>query len=872
MNKIANGLSAVITPLIFKYSGLVIMVFFILATLGMFYVSRHLGVNSNTAEMFDESLEFRKSRDRYKELFPFSEDNIVIVVSGSLPELISATADSIAERLQLHPDIFASVFQPAGDPYLKKNQLLFLDTAALSKVAVQVAKARPMMSFMSENYSLRGLFSFLGLMTRFSSPVQLENMGSMYRKMDSVLLSNAAVDTVVMSWQLLMSNEPGIHQQHYNFVQVTPVLDYESVRPAKKAVETIRSVTGPYNNSLVKVRITGKKAMTYEEMGSVMDGAIQASLLALIMVSMVLWLGLRSFRLIAASLLTLLIGLILTAAFSAWAVGQLNMISVAFAVLYIGLGIDYAIHLCLRYRELGLTGSAMQVALTESIKYIAPALLLSTLSTAIGFYAFVPTEFTGVSELGLIAGTGMFISLLVTLTLLPCLIWRMSGLSGTGHRAFTSVTKGPELEMFRPQIRYTTILLSIVAVVVLTRVKFDPDPINLRDPDSESVATVRELMRTGSFTPWSLNVLTRDSAQLEMLTTQLKTVPGVERVLNVGSFLPKNQNFKLVIADSLQKKMQGLSRMAHQFEAVPIADQLKSIEVFCSLLNSPNYQSIPAIREFGRHLHQFKDSIGNLDPPMQLKSVLKLQFGLLYTLPYTVNLLLNSNPGVVKYQDLPVSIKQRWVSENGDYRIQIFPKSEIQSNRQLRDFINKVHQIAPQASGDLTVTLASGDSVVKAFKQAIVYALIAIFLMLLLYLRSIRDTVYILLPLLLAGVFTGAATVVLGLDFNFANIIAIPVLLGLGVDNGVHIVHRAGAGLDNKPLLQTSTARAILFSSLTTLFSFGNLAFSPHRGTASMGLLLTIGVVFVLITTLLVLPAFLDKSPHSSSVESADNT
>ncbi len=167
--------------------------------------------------------------------------------------------------------------------------------------------------------------------------------------------------------------------------------------------------------------------------------------------------------------------------------------------------------------------------------------------------------------------------------------------------------------------------------------------------------------------------------------------------------------------------------------------------------------------------------------------------------------------------------------------------------------------MVPEATGDLVVTIAAGDTVVRAFKQAILYALMAITLLLLVYLRKIRDTLLILLPLVLAGAFTGALTVILDIDFNFANIIALPLLLGLGVDNGVHIVHRAKTDKSGRSLLQTSTARAILFSSLTTLFSFGNLAFSPHPGTASMGLLLTFGVIFVLLATLVVLPAFLLK-------------
>jgi hopanoid biosynthesis associated RND transporter like protein HpnN len=857
MNKLASILAENITFWVYKYSSLVIITFLVLAVLGFYYTSQNLGVNSNTSEMFDENLAFRHAQDHFKELFQLAEDNFVIVVSGPVPELVTEVADSITRQLQAHPDLFSSVFQPTGDSFFKQNQLLFLDTASLSNVVDQIAKARPMMSFMSENYSLKGIFAFLGLTTRYSSPAQLEGMSAMYQQMDSVLKENTSRNSAIMSWQLLMSSYPDSFDPRLSFIQVTPVLDYQKIRPAKLSIEAARKIVAPYNNQYTRVRITGKKAMTYEEMGSVMDGAIQASLLALVMVSLVLWLGLRSFRLIAASLITLLVGLIFTAGFSAWAVGQLNMISVAFAVLYIGLGVDYAIHLCLRYRELGLNGAAIEVALRGSIKHIAPALILSTLSTAIGFYAFVPTDFTGVSELGLIAGTGMFISLLVTLLLLPSLIWKMSGISSV--RKKPKEHKGPNIEKYGQYIRYGTLFLSVVAMIILIRIEFDYDPINLRDPASESVATARELMGTGNLTPWSLNIITKDSSELDQLSSRLIALPEVERVVHIKSFLPNRQNIKLPLIDSLRNILQQVPEVPLEFEEIPLTDQLIAVDAFSSLLNSPKYSSM-AIGDFGQQLLLFKDSLQTLEEDGQLKAILKLQTGLLSTLPFNINGLRKSiSPGVVKYDDIPESIKQRWVSALGDYRIQIFPRQNLQSTQQMRDFANKVQQIAPQATGDLTVTLASGDTVIRAFKQALICAFSAISLMLLLYLRNLRDTLYILLPLVLAAVFTGALTVILGLDLNFANIIAIPVLLGLGVDNGVHIVHRARASFDVQPLLQTSTARAILFSSLTTLFSFGNLAFSPHRGTASMGILLTIGVVFILVATLLILPAFLNQ-------------
>ena len=486
------------SAILFKYSWWVIGFYTVLAVGGWFYTSQTLGVNSDTSEMFDDDLPFRTTRNHLKQSFPVIEDNFVVVVSGRAPELVGSISDSIAFQLQ-QQSMFESIHQPTRNDFIKSNGLLFMDTVALEQLSEKVSRSKPMLSFLANNYSLKGLFSFLGLTMRFTSKDKLENINPLIENMDQVLEATLQGQPALMSWQNLMRAETD--SIHYEFIQVKPLLDYSRFRPAKPAITTTREIINKFQGKEVNIRITGKKAMTYEEMGSVIDGALQASILAFLMVSVVLWIGLRSLRLIVATLLALLVGLILTATFSAWAVGHLNMISIAFAVLYIGLGVDYAIHLCLRYRELRQSQKSNQDAITLSITDIGPALWLSTLSTSIGFFAFVPTDFAGVSELGIIAGTGMFISLIITLTLLPSLIWRLGKLSDKPiqkHSSFFTTN----LRSSRLFIRIATVLLVMVAIWLLSKTSFDYDPINLRNPKSESVKTLRELMTINHFNPW----------------------------------------------------------------------------------------------------------------------------------------------------------------------------------------------------------------------------------------------------------------------------------------------------------------------------------------------------------------------------------
>jgi predicted RND superfamily exporter protein len=236
-----------------------------------------------------------------------------------------------------------------------------------------------------------------------------------------------------------------------------------------------------------------------------------------------------------------------------------------------------------------------------------------------------------------------------------------------------------------------------------------------------------------------------------------------------------------------------------------------------------------------------------------------LQTSLLGSLPtrlHALNISLEADR--VSKNDLPEELVGHWVASDGRYRVAIFPRENLNDAGAMRRFVDAVKKVAPNATGFPVIYLEAGDAVVKAFQQAFSLALIAVTVLLVILLRPKSDVILVMLPLILAGALTGAASVLLNIPFNFANIIALPLLLGIGVDSGIHMVHRMRAAPPaNGQMLQTSTARAVLYSSLTTICSFGNLAVSPHRGMASMGVLLTIGIGFTLLCTLVVLPALM---------------
>jgi predicted RND superfamily exporter protein len=228
--------------------------------------------------------------------------------------------------------------------------------------------------------------------------------------------------------------------------------------------------------------------------------------------------------------------------------------------------------------------------------------------------------------------------------------------------------------------------------------------------------------------------------------------------------------------------------------------------------------------------------------------------------------------GHVTLEKLPEALLERMITSDGRVRIQIYPSEDLNDHAALAAFVENVQTITPEVAGSASEILASGRAVVVALTEALVSAFIVITAFLLLLWRRIDDTALVLIPLLLAAALTVAAAVLLDIPFNFADVIVLPLLLGIGVDSGIHLVHRARAAAPgDSNLLGTSTARAVAFSAMTTIASFGSLGFATHLGMATLGQLLTLGVGFTIVCNLIVLPSLIPLRPRRPElVDSAE--
>ncbi len=846
-----------------RHSASVLIVTLIASAAVLFYLKQNFRINTDLNGMISEKLHFRKLEKEFSDAFPQFSDAIVVVLDGDTPEQAMSARKLMAGRLRKETKIVKTVYEPGGGEFFEKNGLLYLSRSELEGLSDKLANAQPLLAFLSKDLSLRGLFSVLELVLSHGEVNDI-NDKSMDQLFDGM---RKTIDGVIdhhpyeMSWESMMFGEKQAEEQRRQFIIVQPYLDVSNDSADEVSLEAIRSIAKELNINPangIKMGITGDVALSYENLQTVKNSTGVATFVSLLLVGVIFFIGLGSGRMVLASLLALVIGLIWTTGFAMAVVGSLNLISITFAVLFIGLGIDYSIQFCLRYKELIVSGHGEFEGITTTAGGVGRSLLLSCVTVAIGFYSFIPTAYAGVAELGLISGTGMFISFFVTITVLPALltVFRTGKNKGWFLSSGQTLSKIPY--KYPRAIVAVAVILGLGSVPLLSGVYFDYNPLDLYSETSESVNTIKELFKNPETQPWTISVLAKGKERAESLAEKLAKLKEVKMALTISDFVPDNQSEKLAIISDMALFMPpdiGNATLKH----LSYEEKIKALNGFegalkRSLLSAPKEKN-PHVGLLYASVQKFKTLVS--DPVKGKSAFADLEKGLLLNLPGLFKSLETSlRAERFRGSDLPRQLADQYVSADGRYRVQVFPRENIMNVDALKRFVEAVRKIAPDATDAPVTIYESGRAVVSSFKEATLYALIFIVLFLLIELRSVYVTALILMPLLFAISLTGAASVLLGIPLNFANVIVVPLLLGIGVHSGIIFILRF---LNEPPpdgnMLRTSTARAVLFSALTMIVSTGSLSFSPHRGIASMGMLLTICLSFLIISVLILLPA-----------------
>ena len=827
----------------------------VLTVIGAVVAVRGLRVDTDIDKLMSPDLQWRQREVQMEHAFPQNVDLLVVVVDGDTPDRAEDASAALANYLRGEKGIFKNVRRAAAGEFFEREGLLFLSKHSVEQVTNQIIAAQPLLGTLAADPSLRGVFNALDL----AAQGVLHNAASPGDKLDATF--NAVADAIEaalgnryapLSWQHLLSGRQPTSRELRRFILTKPRLDFAKLQPGKQAAAAVHDAArklGLTPDRGVRVRVTGPVALSDAEFATLKRGASVSAALSVGLLLFWLLLGLRSIRIVTAIVVTLLVGLVACGDFAVLVVGALNPISIAFAVLFVGLAVDFGIQFSLRYRDERYRLDDFSVALRRTARGIGRALAIAAAATAVGFLSFVPTDYTGVADLGLIAGFGMVVALVLNLTLLPALLSLMRPRGEPHPVGFgPAVPVGRFLAERRWWVLGVTAAVAIAAAIVAPRIDFDFNPLHLQNQHEEAVSTLNDLMGDPDTTPYTIDVMTPSPAAAAALARKIDALPEVARTVTVNSFIPDDQKEKLAIIDDAHQLLDPTLSPAVTKPKPTETEILAAIDK-----TRADIQKVAAKGDFTAQrltvdLEMATDRGAAALPNLQAN----LAAGINRRLS-ELRLALSAVP--VTYASLPATLKRDWVTPAGQARIEVYPKGDARHNSVLRAFATAVRSVAPEATGSPISIQESAHTVMHAFVTAAIVAVVAIALLLAVVLRRLVDVILVLVPLLLAGLLTLATGVLAGLPLNFANIIALPLLLGVGVAFDIYFVMRWRDG--QHELLGSSTARAILFSALTTGTAFGSLALSPHPGTSEMGRLLILALLYTLICTFFVLPALL---------------
>ncbi|SDG86648.1 MMPL family transporter [Roseospirillum parvum] len=816
-------------------------------------VAERFAIDTDTSAMIDPDLPFQQRQREKAEAFPVLDNTLVVVIDAPTPEAAESAATRLGQRLAENPALFGPVFDPQGMAFFRRNGLLYADREDLEGLADSLIRAQPFLARLATRPDLVSLSELL-TQALAHGPQSGLDLAPTLDAMAHSLEDAAAGRPGALSWQNLMRGaEPGTPGRRT--LVLNPRLDFDTLSPGRRPMDGVLAAAadlGLDDSAGIRVRLTGSVALESEELASVEQGMGWAGVVSLtLVVGLLVW-GLKSPRLFVAVLAALLMGLVWTAAYGLLAVGRLNMMSVAFAVLFLGLSVDFGIHFALRYRQARAEAAAHAEGLAVAGREVGPALLLSALAAALGFLSFLPTDYLGFAELGLIAGGGMIIALVANLTLVPAISRLLPPAIAPRAAADPAGRLGQGVQkrlMARPHVVLGGALgLAVAAAAVAPGVRFDFDPLNLKDQNAPSVRTLKDLAADGRDL-YRISVLAGDLPAAQALAGRLGDLPEVAEATTLADQVPTDQDAKLAVLDRLAFILLPALSLPPGEAAPPTPEASRAAlaELKAALAATGGELAGPAHR-----LHDALRALGDDAAALQV-----IRQRLLGTLPAQIDGLKTAlEAQAFGLGDLPADLKARFVAPDGRALVSVSPRDDLRDPKALAQFVESVREVAPEATGAPVSIHESGRAVIGALFEAGLITFLGLGLMLLVVLRSLKDTLLVFVPVGLAGLYAVGAMAPLGLAFNFANVIVLPLLFGLGVAGAIHLVSRArrdGAG----HLAEGSTPRAVVFSALTTLGSFGAIALSPHAGTASMGQLLSLVIAMLLVATLGVLPALL---------------
>ena len=705
------------------------------------YAVQNFAINTDINKLISPDLDWRQRDIAFEKAFD-QERLIIAVVEAPTPEFASAAGAALEKKLQENHVNFEAVRRLGGGSFFEKNGLLFLPTTEVAQLTGQFESAAPLLEIVAGDPSLRGLTGALEIALTGVKRGQFP-LDAAARPLDTIagaVEQTLEKGTGTFSWRELVSDKPLTDMDKRAFIEVKPVLNFDELEPGKAATDAIRKAANDINLAgeySARVRLTGPVPIANEEFATVQEGALVNGIGTILVVLFILWLALRSPKIIFAVFFTLTVGLAITTAAGLMMVGALNLISVAFAVLFVGLGVDFGIQYSVRYRSERFKNDDMRFALLRAAKRSAVPLSLAAVATAAGFLSFLPTDYRGVSELGIIAGVGMMVAFFASITVLPALLMLLKPpgeRDAVGYAFLAPVDHF--LEKHRVPIIVGTLLLVIAGLPLLYFLHFDFNPLHLRNPKVESIATYLDLRKDPNTGANAINVMTPNVAAAKQVEEKLAKLPQVLRVISLDSFVPDDQPAKLKLiaagARVLNPAINPDQVDAPPSDAENVGALKGAVESLRKTAGDQQGQGAVAARRLADALSKVAAANQTVRDKVQAVFVTPLAIML-----DQLRNSLQAQP--VSLETLPPDLVKSWKTADGQVRVEVSPSGDSNDNETLRSFADAVLAAEPNAIGGPVSILKSGDTIVKAFIHAGFWALLSIGILLWIALRRVTD-------------------------------------------------------------------------------------------------------------------------------------
>ncbi len=591
----------------------------------------------------------------------------------------------------------------------------------------------------------------------------------------------------------------------------------------------------------MNVQFTGGLIIDYEEVKSVSNGAALSGLLSILLVSIILLASLKKIKIIFCLILSILVGLFITTGITSLTVGSLNLISVAFAVLFIGLSVDFGIQVFLRILENQGEKSQLKTFKNE-LNLVSRTITIASIPSIVGFLSFVPTKYTGLSELGIISAIGLFVGLLVNILFLPAIYSLIKKSENITIEYKKNKLWQNLLKFILSKKYYLLSILAIISIFDLSFIKsisFDFDAMKVKDQKLQSVILAKELIEKNPTSDYIISIVEDkeiNSAELKNLLNN----PNIQEIRSLNSLFEEYESenldyLKFLISTGVSKEFYSSPDEFQRFKGLLI--KIKNLKI-------DNLSNI---------CEELLNQLSKIDfTQKEIRVIEDLFFSKLDDLNDII--LAIGTKKTKNYNEIPDYYKKRFESLDGFYRYEVIPANDVNKIENLEQFVDSVQKYYPDATGMPVVQLEAGKIVINSFIYAFIFSFIITFLYLLIIFKNIYKVSLCILSLLIAFILLIFLMIIFKINLNFANMISLPLLFSLGISYPIYFISRLSEKGSVSKVFDSNTPLAIFTSSLTTICSFGTLFFSSHQGTSSMGLLLFISLLTTLISSLIFLP------------------